>query len=75
MEENINSENAIIKIKPVVEIEMIEITRPAVVEQIPKQEILDLIASDEKAIEEYTANIAVRQARIDQYQAVLDNNE
>ena len=66
MEEEIKEE----KIQSI-EVEMIEITRPAVVENIPKQEILDLIAGDEQAIAEYTENIRVRTERIAQYQLLL----
>jgi hypothetical protein len=68
MEENIKTEEE----KPIIkEIEMIEVTRPAVVESIPKQDILDLISEDEQAISEYTENIRVRTERIAQYQSLL----
>lgn len=75
MDTNLEIKNEEISDKEIkIEKEMISITRPETVEKIPVSEINEIILEDIKAIEEYERNIAVREARIEQYQNLLDNH-
>ena len=65
------NEEPIVEETPI-EVEMVEISYPAKTERIPVSDIEEAISNDEKAILEYQGNIAVRQANIAKYKALIN---